>query len=569
MIQKTIVIWGAGKIGRGFVADLFHAAGYRIVLVDESPTLITQLREAGGYTVVRAESAERRQDEMIDSFTALSTAQTDAIAAAVVSTDLVAVAVFPQDFAQVAEQLVPGIVSRQAKRPNVPLDILLCTNLAHAGPRFRASLQDALPPEAQEYVKSQVGIVETLVIRIAAEPPAELKRHEPLLVWTNGYPELPVDGHAFKGDIPQVRGLRLVDDMRAEETRKLYTYNMFQAALAYMGVRRGYSLVVECLGDPEVRAEAEGALAEASRALQAEYGFTPDEMAHWTDNVVTQTNNPTLGDTIRRLGADPRRKLKREDRLIGPTLLACKHEIKPKYLVRAIAAGLRYADPGDPGAADVQQRIADLGLPAAVHEICGLTEAELDLIGTIVRAYRRLPMEEKWASAAQQAYELGFKYEKVYHGCGQCTLAAVLETLDRFSEPVFEAATGLAGGIGLTGDATCSALTGAVLAFGKIYPRRREQFDGDRENKYRTYAITQRLHERFLQRYGTITCHQIHCHEMGRTFDLRDPTEREAFEAAGAHEDKCTNVVAQTAKWAVEIISDELIEDVLNTENPM
>lgn len=564
MAEKTIVIWGAGRIGRGFVTDLFHAASYRIVLVDESPALIAQLCKAGRYTVVRAESAERRQDVVIEGYTALSTAQTDEIAAAVAATDILAVAVYPQVFAQVAQQLAPGIAYRHAKRPNVPLDILLCTNLSHAGPQFRALLRDALPPEARQYLESHVGIVETLVIRIAAEPPAELHHREPLLVWTNGYPELPVDHHAFKGDIPQVCGFRLVDDMRAEEMRKLYTYNMFQAALAYLGARRGYNLSVECMADPEVRADAEGALDEVSRALQAEYGFAAEEMACWIDNVVTQTNNPVLGDTVKRLGADPRRKLKREDRLVGPALLARKHDIEPKRLVRAIAAGLRFDDLDDPGAVQVQQRIAALGLPAAVRELCGLTEAEQDLVETIVRAYHRLPMEEKWANAAQQAYELGSKYEKIYHGCGQCTLAAVLETLGQFSEPVFRAATGLSGGIGLAGDATCSALTGAVLAFGMIYPRRREQFNGDRENKYRTFAMVQRLRECYLQRYGTISCHGIHRHKIGRAFDLRDPAEREAFEAAGAHKDKCTDVVAQAAKWAVEIIGDELIEDALS-----
>jgi mannitol-1-phosphate 5-dehydrogenase len=562
MTEKTIVIWGAGKIGRGFVADLFHDAGYRIVLVDESPGLIAQLRQAGRYTVVRAGSAERRQ-VVIEGYTALSTAQADELAAEVVAADTLAVAVFPQVFAQVARQLVPGIIRRHVERPDAPLDIILCTNLFHAGPQFRALLQKALPAEEQEYMESHVGIVETLVIRMAGQPPAELQQRDPLLVWTNGYPELPVDCRAFKGDIPQVPGLRLVDDIRAEETRKLYTYNMFQAALAYLGARRGYDLVVKCMADPEVRAGAEGALDEASRALQAEYGFAADEMACWVDGVVTQTNNPALGDTVGRLGADTRRKLKREDRLVGPALLARKHDIEPKHLVRAIAAGLRFDNLDDPGTVQVQQRITAVGLPAAVREVCGLTEAEEGLVEAIVRAYHRLPLEEKWAEAARQAYELGLEYEKTYHGCGQCTLAAVLETLDQFSEPVFKAATGLAGGIGLAGDATCSALTGAVLVFGMIYPRRREQFDGDRENKYRTFAMAQRLRERYLQRYGAIICHGVHRHMMGRAFDLRDPAEREAFDAAGAHEDKCTEVVAQAAKWAVEIIGDELIEDAL------
>ena len=56
---------------------------------------------------------------------------------------------------------------------------------------------------------------------------------------------------------------------------------------------------------------------------------------------------------------------------------------------------------------------------------------------------------------------------------------------------------------------------------------------------------------------------KVHRRELGRAFDLRDPAEREAFEAAGAHEDKCTGVVARAARWAVEIIGQEQVRDAL------
>jgi C_GCAxxG_C_C family probable redox protein len=125
------------------------------------------------------------------------------------------------------------------------------------------------------------------------------------------------------------------------------------------------------------------------------------------------------------------------------------------------------------------------------------------------------------------------------------------------SDAVFEAATGFAGGLGLVGDATCGALVGATMAFGLLYPRRREAFDGDRANKYRTYAMAQRLRERYIAAYGSITCRDIHRAVLGRAFDLRDPAEREAFEAAGAHDDKCTGVVARTVQWAMAIICEE------------
>jgi mannitol-1-phosphate 5-dehydrogenase len=240
------------------------------------------------------------------------------------------------------------------------------------------------------YVAHRIGVVESLVMRMVAEPPAALKAHEPLLVWTNGYSELPVDRHGFKGPVPQLPGLRLADDMRAEEIRKIYTYNMCHAVLAYHGARRGHTLAVECLRDPQVRAEAEGALAEVSLALRLEYGFAAEEMARWCANVLRQTDNPTLGDTVNRHGADPRRKLKRGDRLVGPLLLAHKNSVSAPHLIRAIAAAFRFQNPSDTSAAYVQQQVAELGIEAAVRELCELTEAEDDLASLIVNEYRRI-----------------------------------------------------------------------------------------------------------------------------------------------------------------------------------
>jgi mannitol-1-phosphate 5-dehydrogenase len=110
----------------------------------------------------------------------------------------------------------------------------------------------------------------------------------------------------------------------APERRKLYTYNTFHAALAYLGALRGHELIADCMADPSVRAAAACALGEVGRALEgdASRGFAPDEMARWVLDVVRHTDNPVLGDTVRRYGADPRRKLRREDRLVGPALLA-------------------------------------------------------------------------------------------------------------------------------------------------------------------------------------------------------------------------------------------------------
>jgi mannitol-1-phosphate 5-dehydrogenase len=389
MTDRKIVIWGAGRIGRGFIADLFDAAGYRITLVDSSAELVERLRAVGRYTVVRAWSPEQYDERTIRGFTALHSSQVYEAAVAIAEAGLVAVAVFPAAFAEVARGLAPGVAHRLAQSPGAALDILMCTNLLHAAAQFRELLLAALPLEIHEEAAGRLGVVDTLVIRTATEPPLEAFERDPLLVWTNGFPEFPIDRRAFEGIPVQIAGVRLVENMEAEEMRKLYTYNMLHAMLAYLGVRRGHTLTVQCMADPEIRGAAEGALDEVSRALQAEWGFTAGEMAAWIALGITFTDNPLLVDRVARHGADPRRKLRRDDRLVGPALLARKHGIPPVFLVRGIAGALLYDRPGDEGAAYVQSRIAELGLAPAVRELCGFTAAEEDLVQMILSAYRR------------------------------------------------------------------------------------------------------------------------------------------------------------------------------------
>ncbi len=569
--MKTILIWGAGRIGRGFVADLFDEAGYGLVFVDQSEALVEQLLRQGRYTVVHAEGVGCRTDRTIGNFVALPTSDADAVSAAVVAADLVAIAVFPQDFASVASQLAMGLRQRQTARPEDALDILVCTNLPHAGPIFGAKLTQAVEPGMRLWLDAYVGIVETLVIRMVVEPPPEALIEDPLVVWTNGYQELPVDRQAFRRGVPDVRALRSVGDMRAEEVRKLYTYNTFHAALAYLGALRGHAAIVDCLADSAVRVDAEGALQESCAALRAEFGFGTDEMARWLAGVVAQTDNPALRDTVTRYGADPGRKVQRGDRLMGPLLLARKHAIATPHLTRALAAAYLYGEAADPGAQAMQKAVHVHGITETVNTLSGLNDDEADIAEAVIRAYARLAEERTWAGWVRQAEQLGFAYEQRYHGCGQCTVAALLDTLRDVgavaidpcaADAVFEAATGLAGGLGLAGDGPCGGLTGAALVFGLLYPRRRANFDGDRDNKYRTYAMVQRMLQRYLDTYGGISCHVVQAAIMGRAYNLRDSEDRRAFEGAGAHENKCTGVVGRAVGWAMEIIGEEMLGEV-------
>lgn len=91
-----------------------------------------------------------------------------------------------------------------------------------------------------------------------------------------------------------------------------------------------------------------------------------------------------------------------------------------------------------------------------------------------------------------------------------------------------------------------------------FFGRRREKFDDDHEERYRSLHMVCALHDKFIEEYGTIICKEIHVKIFGRSFDMWDEEEKQLFEDAGAHKDKCTTVVANASAWAAGIILNEI-----------
>src|SRR5512133_2338518 len=50
--QNKLVIFGAGKIGRSFIGQLFSRGGYEVVFVDVYKPVIDELNKRGNYNVI-------------------------------------------------------------------------------------------------------------------------------------------------------------------------------------------------------------------------------------------------------------------------------------------------------------------------------------------------------------------------------------------------------------------------------------------------------------------------------------------------------------------------------------
>lgn len=153
-----------------------------------------------------------------------------------------------------------------------------------------------------------------------------------------------------------------------------------------------------------------------------------------------------------------------------------------------------------------------------------------------------------------EVYNLAYHYEKKYGNCSQSVLASIRDTFGIIDDSVFKASHGLAAGVGLTSQGTCGALSAGIMVVSLLEGREWTKIaDGD---KSYSYKLSRKLIDKFEQEYNGILCHEIQEKMMGQSYNISNRDEYKAFEKAGGHDDKCTSVVGNGAKFIAEIILD-------------
>jgi hypothetical protein len=106
-------------------------------------------------------------------------------------------------------------------------------------------------------------------------------------------------------------------------------------------------------------------------------------------------------------------------------------------------------------------------------------EPKIEIRGVIMVELKRTKEE-----IVKKAGGLGAEYESKYRGCAQCTFLAIVDALrwggleiipQNTEESLFSGLALLSGGVGMTGDGSCGAVTAGVLAIGMALGLSREK----------------------------------------------------------------------------------------------
>jgi len=336
---KKIIIFGAGKIGRSFIGQLFGRSGYMTVFIDVDPVIIKMLNERRCYRVII--KGEKEEEIIVNNVHAISALDISSVVDAVSTAGIVAVSVGKYALEKVIPVIASGLEKRYNDNPDKPLDIILAENMRSAAGFTRDLLTRNLTPEFP--VDSFVGLIETSIGKMVPIMPLAEAEKDPLMVFAEPYNTLILDGKGFKSPVPDIKGLAPKNNIKAWVDRKAFIHNLGHATAAYFGYFHHPDAVYmyEVLDDEKILHFTREVMLQSAEILKAEYpgDFTLTDLTEHIDDLLYRFRNKALQDTIFRVGQDLPRKLGSDDRFMGSIHLAEKRNMPYHLIIKAMSYG--------------------------------------------------------------------------------------------------------------------------------------------------------------------------------------------------------------------------------------
>ncbi|MCK4923268.1 MAG: hypothetical protein KAS71_19610 [Bacteroidales bacterium] len=383
--NKKLILFGAGKIGRSFIGQLFSRGNYEVVFVDISKDIINELNKRKNYNVVIKSEDEELLN--INNVRGIWAGDETKIVDEIADASIAAVSVGLNGLRSVIPIIAKGLLERYNKSTNNPLDIIIAENLRNAAEYLEDELKKQLPEWYP--IENMVGLIETSIGKMV---PIMLKKdmeEDVLQVFAEPYNTLILDANGFKNPIPKIDGLAPKENMKAWVDRKLFIHNLGHVCAAYYGASRYPDLkyIHEVLAHEEIYRFTREAMLQSSHILEKLYPsvFIDGELIDHIDDLLSRFCNKALGDTIFRVGCDLNRKLSSNDRLFAPFHAGIKLNLPVDRIINGIIFGTSFNAKDESGnffEDDIKfiRRIKNNGLKKVLKEVGALDENEIQVI---------------------------------------------------------------------------------------------------------------------------------------------------------------------------------------------
>jgi len=392
--MQEVMVVGCGRSGRGMIGEMAYSYGIKPIFCDINSKLIEGLKKQGYYSVNMSNLAKQTSKEtVVDCFDTIDvTNNYREYIEKMATSKYVFSALLPDDFPAFSKAIYDNYVYRKEHKITNNQYIFLGANYVGMRQKVEGFISHYLK-DGENLNENNCYVLMSLVNRKNLLPEDAETNPDKYRIVGDDKPVLKVDDFdklMAEDDIPGF--MRFEANLDGGMAIKIWTGNVVQCTMAFVALDKNMQYTDEAVEDPEASLTAYYASKEAYSAVKLEYN-APERDEAGTIHSVTLFRNPSFRDSLYRITREPKRKLKKDDRFVGPALCCLRHNILPYYIALGLAYGYKYYNPKEADTIEINNYIKENGIEKAVEKYSQLdvnVKDEKILLDLVVAHYNRI-----------------------------------------------------------------------------------------------------------------------------------------------------------------------------------
>ena len=289
--MKLAIHFGAGNIGRGFIAPVLQDNNYEVIFVDVNKQLIEQINLLKEYKVSSI-SLNSSTDLLVENISGLLLEDKDPLCEKIAQADLITTSVGPK-FVKDIFDLVSNVKTEKTQ------SFIAFENM------YRASTSNS-----NEKSLSKLVLIDAVVDKIV--PPQNTTS---LDVIVENYGSIILDESKTKP--LEISDIVKYGHYEEEFIKKLWLLNGLHLQLAYFGISKGYKYIHEIYKSDEGKEFAIKASSELMNAFSL-FAKKCDDIEEFSLNINNRFSSDTINDELLRIARNPKIKFSENERFAKP-----------------------------------------------------------------------------------------------------------------------------------------------------------------------------------------------------------------------------------------------------------
>jgi mannitol-1-phosphate 5-dehydrogenase len=306
ILNKVVVHFGGGALGRGLVVPLLDSSGYEVVLVDVDENLLGEISKDKGYMIdVTDESKDKRKQFISVKDTVSSISETEKLNVYLNEADIITTAVRRENLIHVVRSLLNGLDGSKKKT------IICAENIENVGKYFNDLLEEVVINQEQKQIAETLIVPNTIVDRICSA-----KWPEEIQVSTEKFHELAIDKNLVRDS--RIKLIPAIENIDGAFARKRLMVNTYADASSFMALAKGKKYLHEAILDKDIQLELKPYFDSFKILLEQKYNYSAVELEKWQSIYKERLSNSEIKRDLTSVARNLWQKMTLAERFIWP-----------------------------------------------------------------------------------------------------------------------------------------------------------------------------------------------------------------------------------------------------------